>query len=213
METGSGDAPVAGLFLQQGTSETWIAAEGGATLTHSGDWTLSLTDGAVLDLGADIQNGDFGIYMSNAPQAITTDRTILGDLAPVDFDPAPGVQTRTDDLGNIITDPSQPQPGRADTMFDGAGNDVIQTFGGPDVINAFRGGNDRLEGGAGRDIVMGRDGDDVVIGGADGDLARGDAGRDKVFAGDEVSTETALSTTGGGAIGLAGRLHGRRHGG
>jgi len=204
-ESASGDTPVAGVFLQQGTTQVWNEAQGGATLTHGGDWTLSLADGSVLNLGADIQNGDLGIYMSNTPQAITTDRTILGDLTPVDFDPGtPGIQTRTDDLGNIIVDPAQPQPGRADTLFDSAGNDVIQAFDGPDFINAFRGGNDRLDGGAGRDIVMGRDGDDVVIGGADGDLLRGDAGRDKVFAGDEVSTETALAQLEGAPTGLQG---------
>jgi VCBS repeat-containing protein len=190
----TGDAAVEGLFLQQGTAEVWSSERGGMTLTHGGDWTLTLGDGSTLNLGADVRNGDFGIFMSNTPQAIQTDRTILGDLAPHDFDAAaPGVQTRTDDLGNIIVDPDRPEANRADQLFDSAGNDVIQSFGGTDTIDAFRGGDDRLDGGAGRDVVMGRDGNDVVIGGADGDLLRGDAGRDRIYGATEMTIEDAIA--------------------
>lgn len=188
------DTPLAGLFLQQGTAEVWTAAEGGMTLTRSGNWTLTLVDGSALDLGADIRSGDFGLYLSNASQAGATDRTIFGDLAPVDFDPdAPGVQTQVDDLGNVITDPAQLEPGRADTLFDSAGNDDIRAFAGNDVIEAFRGGDDRLDGGAGRDIVSGRGGDDVVIGGTEGDLLRGDEGADKLYGEAEASIDEALA--------------------
>jgi VCBS repeat-containing protein len=188
------DKPLAGLFLQQGGADLWVAAEGGMTLERAGNWTLTLNDGSALDLGTDIRSGDFGLYLSNAPQAQATDRTILGDLAPVDFGPdTPGTQTQVDDLGNVITDPAQPEPGRADTLFDSAGNDDIQGFAGADVIEAFRGGDDRLDGGAGRDIVSGRAGDDVVIGGSEGDLLRGDAGRDKLYAESEVTVEVALA--------------------
>ena len=199
------DTPLAGLFLQQGTADVWSAAAGGMTLTRAGNWTLALDDGSTLDLGADIQSGDFGLYLSNAPQAQATDRTILGDLAPVDFDPdTPGVQTQLDDLGNVITDPAQPEPGRADTLFDSAGNDDIQAFAGADVIEAFRGGDDRLDGGAGRDIVSGRAGDDVVIGGSEGDLLRGDEGRDKLYAESEVSVEDALAAQEAAGSGVRG---------
>ncbi len=205
LESDAGDTPVAGLFLQQGTSQVWNAAEGGMTLTHGANWILTLADGSTLDLGADIQNGDFGIYLGNAPQPIVTDRTIVGDLAPVDFDPGtPGIQTRVDDLGNIITDPGQPEPGRADLLFDSAGNDDIRAFAGADVIEASRGGNDKLDGGEGRDIVSGRAGDDIVIGGTDGDLLRGDAGKDKVFGDDEVTLEAALAAQDAAGTGLRG---------
>jgi VCBS repeat-containing protein len=113
------------------------------------------------------------------------DRTIVGDLAPIDFDPdAPGVQARADELGNLITD--QPEPGRADTLYDSAGADRIEAGDGDDSLFAYRGGNDLLDGGGGDDEIDAGAGDDRVLGGAGRDILRGQAGDDRLEGGEEA---------------------------
>jgi Ca2+-binding RTX toxin-like protein len=113
------------------------------------------------------------------------DRTIMGDLAPIDFDPdAPGVQARADELGNLITD--QPEPGRADTLYDSAGADRIEAGDGDDSLFAYRGGNDLLDGGGGDDEIDAGAGDDRVLGGAGRDILRGQAGDDRLEGGEEA---------------------------
>ncbi|MEF8761012.1 MAG: calcium-binding protein [Candidatus Accumulibacter sp. UW25] len=113
-----------------------------------------------------------------------TEASILGDLAPIDFSPAPGVQVRYDDLGNVITDPGRPEAGRADTLYDSAAADLIQSGGGGDFIRATRGGDDRIEAGDGDDWVSGGTGDDRVDGSAGSDILHGDQGQDTLEGGD-----------------------------
>jgi Ca2+-binding RTX toxin-like protein len=82
--------------------------------------------------------------MKGSTTAITTNRTIIGDLAPLDFDLATaGVQTRLDDLDNIIVNSNQAEPGRGDVLTGSTGNDLILGLG----------GDDRLDGGAGDDVL------------------------------------------------------------
>jgi Ca2+-binding RTX toxin-like protein len=89
---------------------------------------------------------------------------ISGDLTPVDFDlGVEGIQTQTDELGNVIVDPNAPDPGRNDFLLDSAGDDWIKGLGGRDEIDAQQGGNDTLEGGSGADILYGRAGNDLVF--------------------------------------------------
>lgn len=130
-------------------------SDGSSTLyiTHDSD-TIKVKNWASGTL--DITLGESG-----APSAKQPDRIIVGDLAPVDFDPATeGVQTRTDDLGNIIVDPTAADPNLDDSLNDSSGNDLMQGKGGNDILDARRGGNDRLEGGAGSDILRGGAGAD-----------------------------------------------------
>ena len=61
---------------------------------------------------------------------------IMGDLAPIDTSPAAGVQIGYDALGNVLTDPNTPEVGRADTLYDSAGNDHITGGAGDDLIYA-----------------------------------------------------------------------------
>jgi len=88
------------------------------------------------------------------PANFSTSNPITGDLAPIDFEPyTEGIQTQTDEWGNIKTEPSQPSPGRADTLYDTSGNDSITGGGGDDNIYTVHGGSDRIQGGAGNDNI------------------------------------------------------------
>lgn len=140
----------------------------------------------------------------------TTERSIVGDLAPIDCGPEPGLQYGYDALGNVIVNPDNSAPDRVDTLYDSAGNDLMQSGGGNDLINATRGGNDRIEagngddwvsagngddqvlGGAGSDLLGGADGQDLVEGGADSDGLFGEAGNDELFADGKQERQAAL---------------------
>ncbi len=123
------------------------------------------------------------------------DYVIVGDLKPADQDPStPGVQTATDELGNIIVDPSKPSPNREDVLYDSVGSDRILAEGGNDQITAYRGGDDELDGGAGDDRILAGAGDDQVAGGPDSDAIAGQNGRDKLFA-DQVLPEDQAKAT------------------
>ncbi|MBW7900200.1 MAG: hypothetical protein H3C26_01900 [Rhodocyclaceae bacterium] len=89
-------------------------------------------------------------------------RTIVGDLAPVDFDPAKeGLQPHYDDLGNFVVD--GPEVGRSDYLLDSTGNDLMQGLDGDDVLSAWRGGDDTLEGGDGSDLLYAGSGNDQLF--------------------------------------------------
>ena len=195
-----------GGYLQQINATTWQSSDGLITLTHNSPWKLLLPGAAEVDLGDTLNSGDFGIVLGDTENTVTPTRTIAGDFTPVDFDPnTAGVQTQTDDLGNVITDSNQPEPNRADTLFDGTGDDLIQASGGDDVIDAFRGGADKIEGGAGRDKALAGDGDDIVEGGAGTDILYGGAGGDEVYANTKTTMSAAITA---GNIELASGLKG-----
>jgi len=109
------------------------------------------------------QDGDLNINLAG-PVTDTNPQTtndIIGDLAALDIDPdTDGVQTGHDANGNLKTDPGKPEAGRADILYDSAGNDRIVSKGGNDFIKAFRGGDDILIGGTGSDVLLGGAGED-----------------------------------------------------
>jgi Ca2+-binding RTX toxin-like protein len=186
-----------GIFVPTGTN-TWHSAVYGTdvTLTHNSPWELLLPGGETIELGTDFQEGDYGIEFEDAPTAPQTTRTITGDLTPVDHDPnTPGVQFDYDDLGNVVTNPTQPMPDRADVLFgrdSETQGDLIQSGGGNDEVYAWA-GNDRIEGGAGADMVFAGNGNDLVLGGADTDLLYGGGGDDRLYADTEVELPTAMA--------------------
>ena len=143
------------------------------------------------------QNGQLGIALDGAAEPVPPaliDRTILGDLAPKDFDPnTVGVQTQTDDLGNVILDETKPEPDRKDGLSDSAGNDLIQSFGGNDVIFSWRGGDDRIEMGDGDDWEVGGMGNDLVVGGAGRDVLVEGGDDDKLYADNVVTVDAAIA--------------------
>ena len=140
--------------------------------------------------------GQLGLDLTGpvAPVNPATTRTITGDLAFLDVDPtAAGLQTGTDDLGNILRDPNQEEPGKADVFYDSTGNDLIFSGGGNDILAAIRGGSDVIDAGAGRDNVNAGAGDDVIYGGSEGDVLAGGLGNDRLFAQFATSVAAAIA--------------------
>lgn len=162
--------------------------EYGATyhvITEGTKQHLVISVGAGTVVVRDWQSGRFGIQLDeyDAPTPVVPQGVITGDLAPVDHDgQSAGVQTRLDELGNIIVNPERAEADREDTLYDSYGNDEIRSHGGDDLINAIRGGHDLLDGGAGDDQIAGGSGDDTVIGGEGTDRLYGQTGDDKLFA-------------------------------
>ncbi|HWQ38264.1 MAG TPA: hypothetical protein VNM24_06555 [Burkholderiales bacterium] len=124
---------IAGLGLKVSADE-WRSPDGkfvyarqfsGLQLSIRGDagGSIRILD---FDYGKAAQEGYLGIRLLDAPGDPQTATTILGDLQPVDFDPdTPGVQTQTDVLGNVITDPNAPAPEREDVLYDSASSDLM----------------------------------------------------------------------------------------
>lgn len=128
--------------------------------------------------------GQLGISLAETLTTLPTTLSIVGDLKPVDIDTGQdGLQTGTDDLGNLITDPAQPDPGRQDTLYDSPGDDKIESFAGDDTLRATRGGNDLLDAGTGDDWVEAGDGEDLLRGGDGQDRLFGQGGNDRLEGG------------------------------
>ena len=185
---------LAGAFIQGADGRYSWAGNPAVTATHNSPLTITLENGAqvVIDNYDAFAEGELGIELIAAPTPLTPGRTILGDLEPIDTDPTePGVQTASDELGNLLV--SGEAPGRADHLYDSAGADLIQSGGGNDTVHASRGGADRIEAGAGRDSVAAGAGDDLVLGGTEADILEGQAGADRLYADAETSTAEALT--------------------
>ena len=79
-----------------------------------------------------------------------------------------------------------------DTVYGGAGNDVISTGDDNDVI--FGGtGNDTIDGGIDDDEIDGGDGDDIIVGGEGSDDILGGAGDDTIYGGLDPSFPDGLN--------------------
>ncbi len=193
-EAGTGDVErrVAGTLIKASSGNTWTSPDGTLTLTHDSSWKIVLPDGGEIDLGDTLNAGDFGLQVKDFVLANPTTPPIAGDLTPVDGDPGtPGVQYSFDSLGNVIVDPGEATPDRADVLYNSGVGDVIEAKGGNDWIEAWRGGDDRLDAGAGRDMVLAGSGHDLVIGGADKDRLVGEAGDDVLYGGEEIAVTAA----------------------
>ncbi len=193
-QSGSSDAQlVAGVFQKDPNQQNvWKSPDGTLTLTHDSPWRIVLPDGGEIDLGDTLSSGDFGIQLKDAPVAPTTTFTLTGDLEPLDGDPITAdVQPVSDGFGNYVRDPNLPAPDRADVFYDSPDNDQVRSKGGDDWIEAWRGGDDRLDGGAGRDMVLAGAGRDLVIGGADADRLVGEGGDDVLHGGEEIAITAA----------------------
>ncbi len=153
----------------------------------------------------DWASGELGLTLSDTPATpIVRPLTLAGDLNAIDFNLAtPEEDIHYDGLGNVIVALTA-APGRADTLYGSAGNDLIQAKGGDDFL-AGRAGEDRLEGGDGVDILDGGADNDILIGGIDGDLLGGGGGDDRLFADAEIElADVDLQTGGSGRELLAG---------
>jgi Ca2+-binding RTX toxin-like protein len=207
---------------QYGDARVHQSADGKHLYVDAGQGTL-IVDGNLV-----IQNysagpvygvqlgGSFGLTLSDTPVTgpVSSAQSLVGDRAAKDQNQTiPGVQVAYDSLGNVITDPSILEVGRADVLIGGSSNCVIEGRGGSDVLIGGAGddylyadskvdlavaivqGNtqvgsgstgDWLSGGSGSDTLVGSNGRDMLEGGAGSDLLIGGAG-DDVLLGDSDS--------------------------
>ncbi len=203
---------VQGLFLEDAGTPGTFRSDSGLTLVHGATWQLFTPDGGTINLGPDFISGDFGIQLQENTPVVPPvyDRIIVGDLAPLDTNPnQSGVQTGTDALGNLITDPNQPAVDRNDRLYGSTGNDLLQGGGGDDWLLSHQyagmgAGNDRMEGGAGNDRLYAGVNDDVLVGGAGQDIIYSKAGNDILYADEEITLEDALAQADAAPSGLKG---------
>jgi len=162
-----------------------------------GSTSLSISGAGISTVIKNFTSGNLGITLpgsASTPSDPTTGQQIFGDFAPMDFDPASeGVQIQLDALSNIITDPSQPQPDRADTLYDSAGDDEIVAGGGADHIIATRGGTNWVKAGSGRDSVEGGAGSDLIELGSERDYGVGGGGADRLYADAQRTVDELLA--------------------
>lgn len=154
---------------------------------HDSIRVVNYTPGA---LGITLQ--DFAAPTSpSSPPTNAPDNVINGDLAPTSFgtDQTP----HYDGLGNLITDPNSPEPGRNDTLHGSSGNDLINAGGGDNKILAIQGGDDTINCGDGNNVITGGDGRNQVTVGSGTDYITlgngansviGGTGRDGIALGD-----------------------------
>lgn len=180
----------------------------GGKATHLGSkvWQEGSVIYTLMDLGAsknliikvgantvtikDWISGHFDITLKDADQTspATMDRVIVGDKETVDVDPlTDGVQSKIDDLGNIVTNPAVDETNREDWLRDGVGNDEIYTKSGDDEVEATRGGNNLIDGGSGSDRVLAGNGNDTLIGGTESDRLTAGQGDDQIFAEEQMA--------------------------
>jgi Ca2+-binding RTX toxin-like protein len=203
---------LAGLYRMSGNTNQWnytlgpdLPGSPTVTLGHNSPWKITLSDGSIVELG-NLQRGDFGLFtIDDTPAAIATTRDITGDLAPIDYNSnLDGIQTQTDDLGNLVTDPNTPEADRIDTLHGSSGSDHIQGKGGYDTLIA-NAGDDLVDGGDGQDLLQGEAGNDQLIGGLGSDIIVGGSGTDTLYADyqttyDQVATQSIATAQRGDLI-------------
>lgn len=203
--------PAARIFFNgNALAMNWIAFPNGTFQTSDGLFAASyvgtdllvvdITTGDTLTLNKDFTSGDFGINLVDAPQ---TTNTINGDLTPIvyGYDSQGNPIYHYDSLGNVIVDPNQPDPGRADSLNGGSGADLIQGMQGADILSggagndmiygdsqidtatAIANGNTDIATGQKGDWLSGNAGDDTLVAGASNDVLAGGAGNDLLIAG------------------------------
>lgn len=135
-----------GKYLMEGDGESPLTLEirGGARLTLDDETTVVFDD----QTSAESFSGrDFDLALFDT-DADETGVAILGDKAPQTDEHGEWMRDR---WGNLI--PAGDEPGRHDDLYDTAGDDRILALGGRDWIEAYRDGDDHIEGGAGADII------------------------------------------------------------
>ena len=99
------------------------------------------------------------------------------------------------DLGGRTSDSS----GSNDTVWGGAGDDVISLFAGNDAVDGGE-NTDVIWGGAGNDLIGGGDGDDYIYGGSGIDLLAGGKGADSYYVSRSDGQEYILEESSEGAV-------------
>jgi Ca2+-binding RTX toxin-like protein len=204
---GPGGVNLFGSYIEQTDGSYVFADDAQITATKNGS-TLTINLGGGNSVTIDnFDDGDLRISLEDLAETTpidspTTGFTISGDLQPIDADPLePGVQYSYDALDNVVCDPEEPEPDRADLLYDSAGNDLILAGGGNDYIRGTRGGADRIEAGAGDDFVYAGAGTDYVLGDTGNDELWGEGEEDYLAGGagdDQLNAGTGADWIEGG---------------
>ena len=145
------------------------------TITHEGAPSAQATSDAIISLppaSAHLAGGSLIVV------GTTNDDHIM--VTPVGNSGAVNVRLNSTSLGSFTLG-----VGGRIIVAALAGNDDIQIAGGVRLDTVLYGGpgDDRIKGGAGRNIEVGCEGNDMLIGGHSGDLLIGGAGADRIIGG------------------------------
>jgi hypothetical protein len=169
--------PAALLTHDQALLDLGQRMDQAVALAASKDYLASLAQGTLLQTATLVASGTSALTLAiagkGAASAIVIDARQLGAastivLDDVGFASIVGHATLRGGAGNnyvIGDDASQ-------SLYLGAGDDVLLGGGGNDVVGSA-GGNDKLDGGAGNDVVIGGVGNDSVAGGSGDDVLQG----------------------------------------
>lgn len=209
------DAPIATANEVGPNSNIWMTEDGKVVFALTDDdhgrrdliIKYGVGDQIVIQ---DYKLGSFGLSLLDfsTPAEPEFDRTIIGDLKPIDANPSsPGDQYTLDDLYNIVVDPEAIDKDREDTLFGSDGTDEIIGHGGSDrlygkdgddhlygadkdtLANVLNSGDapgsslrgDWLDGGDGDDLIVGSNARDLLLGGEGEDTLVGGAGDDLIY--------------------------------
>jgi Ca2+-binding RTX toxin-like protein len=185
------------------SNNTWQSEDKLFTYTThveaDGSTTLSISGAGVSAVVKNFTSGNLGINLPGSVASQSnpaTGQQILGDLAPLDTNPTlEGVQTQNDALGNVMVNPDQPEPDRADTLYDSVNDDEIIAGGGADHVIGTRGGTNWIKAGSGRDTVQGGAGSDLIELGTERDYGVGGGGADRLYADVRHTVDEVLAQT------------------
>ena len=180
---GTADPRAMNPFTEVDTSASVLIRGLSVAATTGGDTTYDdvISNGA----GADVADGGIGSDVIEGQGGNDTltggegdDQLFGGNASPI----SPYMAYTYDDLGNRYDAFGNLLPEENDSLFGGAGADVIRGGSGNDTLD---GGidDDDLDGGSGFDWLRGGDGDDQLAGGAQNDLLQGGAGDDQLTGG------------------------------
>lgn len=181
---GAGGQPISVTVLQRnGDANVWTSEDGTFSLTQNGggssrqlrgsssvasaaSWSITLSDGSVIELGSSFLPESFGMELVNEPEN-DNPRLLTGDIKKSYSD-----GTYLTDSNGYISDGNE--AGAEDLINGSVGSDKIFGLGGNDGL-AGKGGDDYIDGGAGDDVILGGAGRDEIYGGDGNDLIVGSA--------------------------------------
>lgn len=180
------------VFLSEGKkigTNLWASEDGHATyrlVQENGSPALRIYIAGANITIEDYQAGSLGIDLEEEEPLVEPliNREIYGDRQPIE-------PNEHDDLGNLVTAGSAPN--RADSLFDGAGNDYVESGGGNDRLTVDRGGDNVIKAGPGLDWVRAGNGNDVIEGGAGRDVLMGGGGNDAIYQNEKADFDEVLA--------------------
>ena len=186
---GKEETIVLGNLYKKPGDTIWTDATGSIRFTHNSPWEAVLSDGGIIELGADFESGDLGIRLMDIPTI-----PVVTVFNWEDTTPGPDDDILHDSTGNDLIDGGA---GDDNIYAHEGGNDWLLGGDGSDILNTQRtvGTNDVQEGGAGADLLSGGSGDDLLFGEFYGEMA------DLIAAGEIAPNETGKGDLISGSFG------------